>query len=324
MSEEGKSADQAARPGSIGRRRFLKSMFGLGGAAPGSLAIEKAQAEPTVAKASGRFFWADLKNGNIGFPSGLLVPSSCPGSVMKLVTAACILEEGIFNPNETEECTGSVQVGPDSFHCRVAHGKVTLEDAIAMSCNVFFAKATRHAGPASIIQYARIFGLDAPVAGFKCGAFPTRPSHAAPIYALGLSDDMKPNALQLLRLAAIFATAGQVPPLRNAAMPADDGDAGGRPFSVKLRDTTFRRIAKGMIMAAADGTASGIDPDNKLKIAAKTGTVPHGKKFESWVIGYFPHDNPKHAFCQYAPSGTSHDSAVPRAKEMLLSVDWPE
>lgn len=308
------TGEQPERPG---RRRFLKSIFGLGSA------IEVAHAEPAeAAPAGGAFFWADLKNGNIGFPSGLKVPHSRPASVMKLVTAACILEEGIFNPNETEECTGSTTVGPDTFHCRHPHGIVTIEEAIGKSCNVFFAKATRRTGPASIIEYARIFGLDNPVAGFKSGAFPDKPVSTTAVYALGLSADMKPNALQLLRLAAIFATEGNVPPLKNAGMHEAD-DRSIKPFTVKLRDTTFKRIRRGMVLAGQEGTAQGLDPEHKLKIAGKTGTVPHGKKFESWVIGYFPHDNPRHAFCLYAPAGTSHDSAVPQAGEKLLSVEWP-
>ncbi len=308
----------AQKPERLDRRRFLKSMFGLGGA------LEVAhEAQPVIAKTGGLFFWADLRNGNVGFPSGLHVPQSRPGSIMKLITAACILEEGHFNPNETEECTGTVHIGAEAYHCQHVHGIVNLEEAIAKSCNCFFAKATRHTGPATIIEYARKFGLDKPVAGFKCGSFPDKPSRPTATYALGLSEDLVPNALQLLRLAAVFGTQGNVPPLRNAGMPSEDQVDHPLPFEVKLRDTTFRRIRKGMTMACQDGTANELDPEHKLNIAAKTGTVPHGKKFESWVIGFFPQENPRHAFCLYAPSGTSHESAVPQARQRLMTVDWP-
>jgi penicillin-binding protein 2 len=307
-------------PENMNRRRFLKSMFGMGSA------IEVAQTEPKAAVAAtptgGVFYWADLKNGNVGFPSGLSVPHSRAGSVMKLITAACVLEEGLFNPNETEECTGSISIGAETFACGKAHGILTIEQAIAVSCNVFFSIVSRKTGPMSIIEYAKKFGLDGPVAGFKCGAFPTKPKSSTARYALGLSDDMQPSALQLLRLAAIFGTEGSVPAMKNAGM-VDHNDSSVKPFSVQLRETTFRRIRKGMQMACETGTAEALDPEHKLKIAAKTGTVPHGKKFESWVIGYFPYDAPAHAFCLYAPAGTSHDSAIPQAREKLMSVNWP-
>lgn len=322
MTVNKKTSDQ---PENLDRRRFLKSVFGLGGA------FEAAQVEPAEAAGpsqssvptGGIFFWGDLKNGNVGFPSGLKVPHTRPGSVMKLVTATCLLEEGLFNPNETMECRGSIVVGPDTFHCGEAHGVLNIEQAIARSCNVFFAQATKKTGPAAIIDYAEKFGFDTPVAGFKCGAFPTKPKFPTAIYALGLAEDLQPNALQLLRLAAIFATDGDVPALKNAGM-LDSNDDSVRPFNLKLKETTIRHIRNGMIMACQIGTAAALDPDHKLKIAAKTGTVARGKKFESWVTGYFPHDNPKHAFCLYAPVGTSHDSAIPQARERLLSVEWPK
>ncbi len=321
MTAKEKSSEQPENPE---RRRFLKSMFGLGSA------FEVAQTEPAeaagpsanVVPSGGLFFWGDLKNGNVGFPSGLKVPHTRPGSVMKLVTAACLLEEGLFNPNETEECRGSVTVGPDTFHCGDAHGVLTIEQAIARSCNVFFARAMKKTGPAAIIEYARKFGFDTPVTGFKCGAFPDKPKFTAAMYALGLADDLQPNALQLLRLAAIFANDGDVPALKNAGM-WDSNDHSVKPFSVKLKESTLRHIKDGMVLACQIGTAAALDPEHKLKIAAKTGTVARGKKFESWITGFFPYDNPKHAFCLYAPVGTSHDSAVPQANKKLLSVEWP-
>lgn len=321
MTAKDKSAEQPENPD---RRKFLKSMFGLGGA------FEVAQGEPAEAAGpsvtrvpgGGIFFWGDLKNGNVGFPSGLKVPHTRPGSVMKLVTAACLLEEGLFNPNETAECRGTVVIGNDSFHCGEAHGVLDIEQAIAKSCNVFFAKSMKKTGPAAIIEYAKKFGFDTPVAGFKCGAFPAKAKFPAAIYALGLADDLQPNALQLLRLAAIFANNGNVPALKNAGMlDADDGSM--KPFTVELKEMTLRHIRNGMVMACQIGTAAALDPDHKMKIAAKTGTVARGKKFESWITGYFPHDNPKHAFCLYAPVGTSHDSAVPQAREQLHAVTWP-
>ncbi|MDZ4834124.1 MAG: penicillin-binding transpeptidase domain-containing protein [Candidatus Melainabacteria bacterium] len=321
MTDETKPREEIENPE---RRRFLKSIFGLGSA------FEVAQGEPAEAAgpseksvpSGGIFFWGDLKNGNVGFPSGLKVPHTRPGSVMKLVTAACLLEEGLLNPNETSECRGTIVIDSESYHCGEPHGDINIEQAIAKSCNVFFARATRKTGPAAIIEYAQKFGFDRAVAGFECGAFPTKPKYSTVLYALGLADDLQPNALQLLRLAAIFATEGDVPPLKNAGM-FDTNDLSVKPFALKLKDSTFRHIRAGMVMACQNGTAEKLDPHHKLKIAAKTGTVARGRKFESWVTGYFPHDNPKHAFCLYAPVGTSHDSAIPQAREQLLSVEWP-
>ncbi len=314
MAKEGKTVGEG--PQNQDRRRFLKSLFGVGSALESS---SEAKAAPKAKGELFAFYWADLARGNIGFPSGLSVPVTRPGSVMKIVTAACLLEEGAFNPNDTIECRGSTKVAGAIYKCQRPHGNLTIEKALGFSCNCFFVKATRQVGPLSIVEYARLFGLDKPVVGFKPGSFPTKAISETADYALGLSEDLQTNALQLLRLSAIIALQGHIPALRNAGM-CEEGD---KPFSVELKASTFERIKRGMILAAQEGTADGIDPEGRLRIAAKTGTVPHGKKFESWVTGFFPHEKPRHAFCLFARAGTSHDSAVPEAKKQLYRVEWP-
>ena len=48
-----------------------------------------------------------------------------------------------------------------------------------------------------------------------------------------------------------------------------------------------------------------------VKVAAKTGTAELGTKkqfMNSWIIGFFPYDNPKYAFAmimERAPAGTT-------------------
>lgn len=323
VNEHQKETGSEGAPESKGRRRFLKSIFGLGSALEtGSEASASPvrKKRPVRSSSEDAFFWADLKLGNIGFPSGLKVPTCRPGSVMKLITAACLLEEGAFNPNETIECTGVVRVDGGVYRCPVAHGRVSIERAIGLSCNSFFAKASKKIGPMSIVEYARLFGLNTPIVGYGAAKFPASPSSSTAEYALGLSNSLVPNALQLLRVSALIALAGNTPSFRNAGM-LEDPDP---PFSISLRDSTFERIRNGMILSAREGTAEKIDPERRLSIACKTGTVPHGKKFQSWVTGYFPYNSPKHAFCLYSASGTSHDSAVPKARKQLLGVEWPE
>ena len=122
-----------------------------------------------------------------------------------------------------------------------------------------------------------------------------------------------------MRVAALIGGNGKIPLLRSAEM----ADIKGNPIELSLKEETFARLKEGMRLAAKNGTAQAIDPEDKLSLAVKTGTVSHGNKFESWIIGFFPFENPKHAFCLFAPVGTSHDSAVPLASKRLLSVDWP-
>ncbi len=65
-----------------------------------------------------------------------------PGSTFKLVTALEFMREQ-ENPEKFRyQCTGSIGTGPDKLHCynRKVHGEVSLESAVALSCNTAFAK----------------------------------------------------------------------------------------------------------------------------------------------------------------------------------------
>lgn len=304
------------------RRRFLKSILGIGGALEAEANVEAKAAKKTPVKQDEKFFWADLKNGNIGFPTGLTLPCGRPGSIMKLVTAASVLEEGALSLNENIECRGfyKPKFFPERVKCPKAHGELKVEQAIALSCNVYFAKVGERLKVGTFLGYAKKFGLDSPVAAMGTGGFPdTADDDDIVSYCIGLNEKVRPNALQLLRIAALIGCNGEIPFLKDA----QDIELKGEPMKLDLKEDTFNRLKIGMRKATEIGTAEGIDPEDKLMLAVKTGTVGHGKKFESWIIGFFPFDKPKYAFSLFAPVGVSHDSAVPLAGKRLLSVEWP-
>ena len=307
------------------RRRFLKSILGIGGALEAEASVE-ARVKPATKKPlinmEEKFFWADLKNGNIGFPTGLMLPSGRPGSIMKLITAAALLEEGTLSANEIIECRGAYKpkLARDRIACPKAHGELRVEEALGLSCNVYFATLAERLRPGTFLAYARAFGLDKPVSEFKNFAFPeTFRDDEIVSVCIGLNEAFKPDALQLLRVAALVGCNGEVPFLKDAQRI----DLKGESFKLNLKNETFSRLKKGMRYALLKGTAECMDPEDRLKLAVKTGTVGHGKKFESWIIGFFPYDKPKYAFSLFAPVGVSHDSAVPLAARRLLSVEWP-
>ena len=60
-----------------------------------------------------------------------------PGSVAKPFTVAAALEKGTIAPGSTFECTGSLEIGGYTIRCHNgAEGTMTLEKAVAKSCNV--------------------------------------------------------------------------------------------------------------------------------------------------------------------------------------------
>lgn len=304
----------------MGRRRFLKSLFGLGAVSESAEAA--ADAAPAGVKrhvGAANFFWANLRNGQVGFPTGMTVPSGMPGSVMKLITAAALRESGIVTDHTTIECRGTVEVHREKYSCLYPHGHVDLTKAIGLSCNVFFATMSAKMNVHTVLDFATRFGLSEPVAGFKSGAFNAE-SHADVVaLALGLSPDVQPNALQLLRVAALVGLHGKTPPLHNAVDAPRESDV----LSVTLSPHTWMILQQGMRICGREGTAKAVDTEDKLKGAFKTGTSPHGKAWQSWIVGYFPYEDPRHAFALRSSAGTSVEAAVPEAHKFLLAHDWP-
>ncbi|HUC91366.1 MAG TPA: penicillin-binding transpeptidase domain-containing protein [Paenibacillus sp.] len=66
--------------------------------------------------------------------------AAAPGSVFKLVTEAAALETGRLHPKETFHCEG--EYGKYGLSCWLpgGHGRLTLIEALAQSCNVAFAE----------------------------------------------------------------------------------------------------------------------------------------------------------------------------------------
>ena len=86
-----------------------------------------------------------------------------PGSTFKPFTVAMGLETGKLNPEDTFLCEGSLTVvegeKPIRCHNRVGDGTVSLEKAIATSCNVALMKMSFRVGSDIFAEYQRNFNF---------------------------------------------------------------------------------------------------------------------------------------------------------------------
>lgn len=87
-----------------------------------------------------------------------------PGSTFKMVLAAAGLDQGIIDEETTFNCPGYYRLNREISYCwnRAGHGDISLEDALAESCNVFFYKLGLELGVDRISEYAAMFGLGSP------------------------------------------------------------------------------------------------------------------------------------------------------------------
>lgn len=88
-----------------------------------------------------------------------LSASYTPGSVFKVVTSACAIENIPDIYTRTFDCDGEYEVGETEVICNGKHGKQTFEQALNNSCNSAFAEISIELGKTKLQKTARELGL---------------------------------------------------------------------------------------------------------------------------------------------------------------------
>ena len=87
----------------------------------------------------------------------------CIRDRFKVVTAAAALERLNDARDITFDCNGTYEMGADEIVCMRTHGSVDLEDALAVSCNCYFAQLSELLGPDSLQEYVDQFRITQPL-----------------------------------------------------------------------------------------------------------------------------------------------------------------
>jgi penicillin-binding protein 2 len=84
-----------------------------------------------------------------------------PASTYKIVTTMAGLEEGVITPETTFFCPGFYHYGNRTYRCwkRWGHGEVSVLQALAQSCDVFYYQVGEALGVDRLAWYAKASGL---------------------------------------------------------------------------------------------------------------------------------------------------------------------
>lgn len=272
-----------------------------------------------------------------------------PGSTVKPFMALAALNEGIISPEKEIYSSGSISVPnpffPDKktvFKDWKAHGAVDMRKAIAVSSDVYFYAVgggyedVVGLGINKIKEYAQKFGFGSKtgieLAGEQEGVVPSQEIKVKnnpddPTWRVGDTyissigqGYFLATPLEVAVYTAAIANGGFL--LKPSIIKKDSLES---PIKsrVEASESYFEIAREGMRMAVTEGTAQGLSyPD--LKIAAKTGTAEVGgnKKYvHSWLIGFYPYENPKYAFAivlEKGPAGNTTGSPY----VMKQFFDW--
>ncbi len=246
------------------------------------------------------------------------------GSVFKLVSAAAALEHGA-DPNTQYNCTGSETVDGLSFHCAGGekHGRITMREAIADSCNCYFIHLMQFVPQAQFLSMAHNLGFgqsDELAPGFisSSGSLPTLSElenrKALANFSFG-QGNLTATPLQIAAMVNAIASGGI---FRQPTLYAGQTDRFGR-ISVRAESRTgtvaisqknAALLRSFMESGATDGTGRPGRP-MYVQAAAKTATAQTGhftngkEDLISWYAGFFPVDSPKYVVVVMNEGGDS-------------------
>ncbi len=271
-----------------------------------------------------------------------------PGSIVKPFLAFGALEEGIISPEKEIVSTGQLVVpnpyNPDKptiFRDWRAHGATNMKRAIAVSSDVYFYQigggfgSQRGLGIERIKKYLELFGFThktgfdnsveatglIPDPVWKEKTFDGEVWRVGDTYNTAIGQyGMQITPIQAVVAVSALANGGFRTPPTLMRMATGTQEIGER---IAGQAESFEIAKEGMREAVIDGTARGLNT-NAVAIAAKTGTAELGARKEfvnSWVIGFWPYENPKYAFAVVMERGPVAN-LVGATSVMRKTIDW--
>jgi len=264
-----------------------------------------------------------------------------PGSTWKLGVAAMALKRGIvgFRSRMPIPCRGGLQYGNRYFRCWNAHGhgELTLTEAIAQSCDVYFYQLGIKLGVTSLLEDGNAWGfrgrtgIDLP--DEIPSEFPTGPEYYDRLYgarrwtsavALNLAIGQGENAQTLVQMVRLYQQLASDGRMRTPFVVRPSPNAPTENVSLDLTADQIAGLRRAMIAVVEQGTARGSRLAN-LRIAGKTATAqnPHGLD-HGWFIGFGPAEKPEivvGAIIEFSQHGSAVAPLVARTIAHYLGIE---
>jgi penicillin-binding protein 2 len=252
-----------------------------------------------------------------------------PGSIVKPFMATAALQEKVIDPLQNILSTGSISLPnpydpahPSVFKDWQPQGYVDMRHALAMSSDVYFYEVgggyqdQKGLGISLIDKYMQMFGFGSALPdGFFKGVAGTIPDpewkkenfngedwRIGDTYHTAIGQyGFQVSPIQIVRGIASLANGGKlIEPTIIHGQTTNDSN-----ISLPLDPANLKVVREGMKLSSEIGTSKGLFYQD-FSIGGKTGTAELGAKKQyvnSWVVGFFPYDNPKYAFAVIMEKG---------------------
>lgn len=243
----------------------------------------------------------DVKSGRVVLAHRLDVCAGVvtrPGSTVKPLAIAAMLERGLLTSNTSYACRRKVRPAGrdmDCSHERLASA-LSPADAIAYSCNSFVTHFAAKMTSADLAHAFEAYGL-----GTRTGLAANEATGEVTI-----APSVEARELQAIGESNVLVTAVG---LANAYR--------------KLARSAPAVVREGLVRAVREGTGQ-LGASKQVTIAGKTGTTlsTDGSRRQAWFAGFAPAQDPRIAFAVLVPQGSGARDAAPVAK--VLVEEWAE
>lgn len=216
-----------------------------------------------------------------------------PGSTLKPFVLKALLEAGKINPEQKLICQRVIRIRGVRMDCThsAAVVNVDAEEAVAYSCNSYFAEVAKRLNASELVQALRKAGLDSP-------------SGLVKQEATGRIE--KPTTEEALQLEALGDRGIEVTPLelleayRKLALQKRKGEL-----------AVDAAVFEGIEHSVAYGMAHAANVDG-MKVAGKTGTAASRESVRThgFFVGYAPAEKPEIAIVVLLEQGRGSDAAA--------------
>ena len=263
-----------------------------------------------------------------------------PGSTFKAIMALAGLEEGVITPDFGVTCPGGASFYGRYFKChqKGGHGRVTLQKAIAQSCDVYFYNVGNRLGIDNIAKYAEMAGLGqktgidlpheasgvVPSSRWKMRNFREK-WYAGETISVSIGQGaLTVTPLQLARAIGGIATGGvwQKPHLVVDEAPKEPAGRGNVSIDNVLK------VIDGLHAVVTNGTG-GRARIPGIEVCGKTGTAQLASnellkssagrhmKDNAWFVGFAPMEAPEIVVVALFEAGEHGNLAAPIVRDVL-------
>ena len=259
-----------------------------------------------------------------------------PGSVFKLVTLIAAAENIPDLTERTFRCEQYLDLPGGTVVCTGYHGDLTIEQALADSCNCVFAELALELGSDTIVKTAQRLGVagsltldGAATASGRVEPAETGSSDEAWLGIGQYTDLVTP--FSMARLCAAIANGGEVYDLCLIdSIISPEGEIVSQSSPILASElncpeeylNAIREGMKGVVDPEGGGTATKYFSDFSYKdeIGAKTGTAEKTDidlENNAWMVAFAPYDDPEIAMVVYIPNGYSGAHCSPTVRDVL-------